>query len=462
MTKGKVLLLMAVMALSLLVLILIRGGIPSHYSYIPLLPFTSILVFVITRAKVGNQQMDVATALIFGMTFMRYCLMPLLMVYGDFNTVMKHHIEVNAPHAILLMMYEEIVVYFAFVLSSMRNKTGTVQIQKPRFGGGALFLLWFLLLYVTTFLVFRPQQMDNYMTIFSLGKEEFTQADRLETFEVGSVMRIFSTLFSFFFNILRIVLPVYILGWMMKKRASADMQVFFVLLFVFFQFLFISATFAESIISALIVILSIGKSSPKVKKKMMRIAPVFVIGIIVLYFSVRYMVSQTLGGGHYDGDTFYAYLSSLTNAYLTGIDNVAASFNLKGEDLNGIWEHFKASMQITIPFNTTIFGKAGESLPTYYNEINNEIGQIPSTLGNCYYYLGPVFAPLFSGLFCYYAVKLNAIASRTSYYWHYIAYTFLSVVCTLALGMYNEVIALGWFGSWGLPLLISAKIMDKK
>lgn len=457
MTKGSLLTLMAILSAVLLVLVIVRD-IPGYYSYIPLLPFASILIFVFTKAKIGQQQIDVASALIFGISFVRYCLIPFLMVYGGYNTIMKIHIEANARSAILLMVYEEIVIYFALVLSSIRNRQSVVQIRNPRYSGRSFTLLLFLLAYVVIFVAIRPQMMDNYMSIFSLNQEEFTHAGRIESLEVGTVMRTFSTLFTFFFNILRIVFPVYLVGWLIRRKTDNTFLVVFVLALVFLQFLFISATFAESIVCSLIVILAIGKSSPEAQRKMLHIAPVFVVGIIVLYFYVRYLVNEVTGGSRYSGDSVYSYLCSLVNAYFTGIDNVAASLNV---ERNMIWEHLTASLQITIPFNTTIFGKAGESLPTLYNAVNQVTGQIPSTVGNCYYYVGPIFSPLFSGFFSYYSVKFNAKASSTSEYWHYIAYLYISIVCALALGMYNEVIALGWIGSWGIPLWLVAKYMDK-
>ena len=246
----------------------------------------------------------------------------------------------------------------------------------------------------------------------------------------------------------------------MKKKTKNNLLILIVLLWVFLEFMFVTATFAESIISSLVIILSIGKSNKSLQRKMMKISLIFVVGIIVFYFYSRFQVTNTRGNvsSAYAGNSIMENMASLINAYFTGIDNVAASFNLPRE--NRI-EYFLASMQVTIPFNTTLFGKAGETLPVLFNKMNLQIGQISSTVGNGYFYLGPLFSPIFSFTFSYLAIKFNSLALNASLYWHYVVYMLAAILFSLGLGMYNEVITIQYFFNWVVPLLIVVRYLNK-
>ncbi|WP_270488394.1 hypothetical protein [Butyricimonas synergistica] len=441
-------------------IVMLATDLPKSYAMLPILPAVSVFVFLLASIKIGNMPIMVATILIFGISFMRYCLHPLLMVYGDFVSIMKYNIAENATSGIFLMVYEEIAIFTAIIISSKKNECVINESFGIKFSYRASLVMNLLLLYLFIAVMLRPQLMDSFMNIFKLSDTEFTVGGRVEEQNVGSILRIVSTLFSFVFNIVRIMLPVYIIGKISKKNIGVNSLICVILGFVFLQFIFVTATFAESIISALVVLLAGSKLNKKIATKMLRIASVFVVGIIVVYFYVRYQVNNETGTRSlYMSDNVFSYLSMLINAYFTGVDNVAAVYNLPG---GSCFEHFVASMQIAIPFNTTIFGKAGETLPVFYNRMNGVFGQIPSTIGNGYYYFGFVLAPIFSYSFAYFAIKFNVMAMNIRQYWHEVVYLFFAILCSLALGMYNEVIVLQHLCCWGVPMLLIAKIIDKK
>lgn len=440
--------------------LIFMNNVPAHYSSLFLLPFCSAVFFFITSLKIGNNNINVAISLIFSITLIRYCLHPLLMAYGHFNTVMKVNIQENAEPAVFLMIYECFAIYMALILSSPKKNLTSSNVYSVSFTKKGWLTLFFLLSYILFALVVRPDLKNLFMSIFQIGENEFTHAGRINEYSVGTFTRIISTLFSFVFLTIRIILPIYVLGWLIKKKKSNFILILCTFLFVLLEFLFVTATFAESIISSLIVILSVGKSDKNLFKSIMKIAPIFVVGIIVFYFYTRYQVSNMAGGNvsKYDGNTTIEYLATLINAYFTGIDNVAAGFNL---ERNERIKYFLSSAQVTIPFNTTIFGRADEILPSYYNRVNSEIGQIPSTIGNGYFYFGTFFAPVFSFLFAYYANKFNNLALQTRSYWFYIVYLLIAVLLSLGLGMYNEVIIGQYLFNWVIPTFFVAKLLSK-
>lgn len=458
--KNKVLLnamaLLAVVITGLLIL----GEIPFYYRLLPVLTGISAFVFLITSILIGNRPVTIGYALIFALSFIRYCVHPLLMLAGDFSSIMKMNISNNTPNGVLLMVYELVSIYVAMIMAARKYKYVSVNVRNIQCTKKSLSVIWILLLFLMVAIIIRPDLKNLFMSIFNIGQDEFTHAARVEEQAVGSLIRIISTLFSFVFMTVRIILPVYMIGWLSKKKFSKFWLVLVALLFVFLEFLFITATFAESIISALVVILAVGKINKSLMDKMMKIAPVFAVSIIVFFFYTRYQLSNTLGSADstYAGINIWQYLSSLFNAYFTGIDNVSATFNMPRDTR---LSHFLASMQVTIPFNTTIFGRAGEILPTLYNQSNNVMGQIPSTIGNGYYYFGFLLAPLFSLIFAFYAIKFDSLAQGTNDFWRYIVYTLITILFSLGLGMYNEVITLSYIFGWAIPILLITSMFDR-
>lgn len=435
------------------------GEIPSYYHLLPILPFVMFVMSLITSIQIGNMKLNIPALLMFSVTLVRYCIIPFLMIIGGQHTVMKINIASNANSAIFLMSYECVAIYIAIIIAFKKEYNRTITFQQVYTATGVSKYVIFMTLYCIVMLVTSPILLDNYMTIFDLNKEEFTHAGRLEEVSVGSIVRVLRTLYSVMFNMVRIMMPVYIIGNCSKRIKSDFTMLFIVFFFVFIQFLMITATFAESIISALVILLAVSKLRKSLGQKIVRFAPYAVIGIIVVYFTVRYQVSQTTNiSSMYSGNNIQEYICATVNAYFTGIDNVAASFNLPKYE---IVQHFMASMQITIPFNTTLFGKAGEGLPTLYNSFNSIKGQIPATIGNGYYYFGPILAPLFSFCFAYFGIKYGIKAVNTPSYWKYICYCFIAIVFALGLGMYNEVIALGWINGWGIPMLLVVFLSEK-
>ena len=122
----------------------------------------------------------------------------------------------------------------------------------------------------------------------------------------------------------------------------------------------------------------------------------FVFEILAFRSKMRkHFVLRIIITGHesqFSGNNLIETLCATFSAYFTGIDNVAAAFNMSTETR---WEHFFDTLQVTIPFNTTIFGKANEIIQTLFNNSNGTIGQIPSTIGDGWYFFGPIFAPFF-------------------------------------------------------------------
>lgn len=434
-------------------------SLPTYYQLMPLLPFVMSVMCVITYKQIGRLGINIVSLIIYSVTLVRYSIIPFLMAVGGHHTIMKLKIIWNAEPAIFLLCYECIIVYIAIIISFKKFYYKTLEKQTVYADNRISKYVILMTLFCIGMIVTSPVLLDNYMTIFDLDKDDFVSAGRLDEAYVGSIVRILRTLYSVVFNIVRIMLPVYLINVCSKRIYSDFMMLVIVSFFVFAQFMMITATFAESIVSALVILLAVSKLRQSLGEKIVRFTPFAVVGIILLYFTVRYQANQaSTSSSMYAGDNLAEYICATVNAYFTGLDNVACSFNMPNED---VLDYFLATMQVTIPFNTTIFGKAGETIQTLYNSSNGTMGQIPPTVGNGYHFFGAFFAPFFSFLFSYFGVKYGIKAVHTSSYWKQICYYFIAIVLALGLGMYNEVIALGWINGWGIPMLFIVWLSER-
>lgn len=461
MTNKQLFKIIAIVSFAVFIIVFFTEGVPNHYSLLTVLPLVySVSAFVLANSLL-NSSVNVATIIIGGLTSVRYVLIPLLMILGNQHTIMKLGIVQNANYGILLMIYECVTITIAIIAAYRKFYTANIEYDfTPYFDKKIFKIIFLLFLFCVFMLATNPMLLNNYMTIFTMNQEEFTMGNRIEQESVGSLMRILQTLYTVVFNIVRVMLPIYIVGYLANKKKSNIFVFCIVMLLVFIEFMMITATFAEAIVSALIILLAVVKINKPLGKLIAKFAPLGVVFIVVGWFIARMQVSEITGHeSQFSGNNLIETLCATFSAYFTGVDNVAAAFNMSTETR---WEHFFDTLQVTIPFNTTIFGKANEIIQTLFNASNGTIGQIPSTIGDGWYFFGPILAPFFSFLFAYNAIKYNIKGLATFSYWRYICYLFISIILSLGLGMYNESITLNWINGWALPILLFVWLSEKK
>jgi oligosaccharide repeat unit polymerase len=259
------------------------------------------------------------------------------------------------------------------------------------------------------------------------------------------------------FQIIRILLPAYIIRSVCKKNASPKLAFAVLIVFCLLQFFFLTSTFAEAIVACLAIILYYLHLFPSKKKKIIMLIGISTIGIMIVYFAVRYFSKNSSIYDKSSGPILY--MAQIISAYFTGPDNVAAIFNV---DKSFGKEAFKAGIIGAIPFNSTLFGDRGNKLQYYYNIYNRAYGQIPPTIGAGYYYFGFILAPIISILF----VKLSLVyydkAQKINKSIKYISEIFCSITFALGTVMYSPSITLAWFFSWGIPMLILTSFTGEK
>ena len=435
--------------------------IPAHYSLLPLLPLSCALGFLM-MSTVRQRSGSVSCILLSMMAFIRYCITPFIMIAGDFESLMKLNITLNANNGILLMAYEAIAIFLAITLYCRRIDKDLYKTAVHKKSKGITFaffdgIMLIMIIFIIAVAFAVPEVMTGFKTIFDMAESDFTMVhySAAQT-QAGTLKRALQTLFSMVFQLIRIMLPLWVIFKMKKNRWADVIICVFAVLFSAIQFVFITSTFAESIISAFVILMMTAYLCPKSKKSMTISVIVMLVTIVSSFFIVRYSVRSSNSLYTVSG---MKYVSSIVTAYLGGVDNVAAIFNLT--DANK-WESLFFNFYSAIPFNTTLFGLEGEKLQVFYNAANSSYGQIEPSIASGYYYFGPVFAPVFSVLVTIFSLKFDAIADETESFWKKTAYKFCMLIFSLGISMYDVSIVLRWFTNWGIPLILLSLFSRKK
>ncbi len=428
----------------------------DDYQSIGAIPFVFFVCTVVFANVYTALSKNIGVLCLHSVMFVRLVVSPVLMTLSGYDSIFRGISTADVNYAVTLMCYECVLVYLVLSYMTTRSKHKTfdqeytLKIQKPN----SLFriVVWVMLLYCVAVWLLIPTVRDLYKTVLEFGESEFTSADyNQNTEKVGSLARSMQTLFKLFFDIVRIVVPMYLIIWFKRRGFAPKIAIIAGVLFACLQLFFISSTTARAVICAFLIIYFISRLYPQYSKKIMNTAIISAVFVIVVYFAIRFTV-----GSRY-GDNPIEYLSKIITAYFGGVDNVAVGNHIpEGHEASTLF----ASIYSSIPFNSTLFGLKVENLQSIYNTANGSYGQIPPMIVEGAYYFGELFAPIMSCICAAAAYHFGERYARTSSAWHLVSNLFLAIICSISIVMYNEEILLVWLLEWLVPMKILSKLAD--
>ena len=441
--------------------LLVKDLIVAGFSGVSLL-LSAISLVVKSIEKYNGNLLNIVwiVCIIDALYFVRLSILPFLYSFNcDIQLFEgKEYVSSYINKSCILMLFEFLAIQITIYLHSHRKNNDKIKVKYINIKENiSKFLIIGLSAYIIIVYCFMPQYAESFKTILNLSDADFTIAGDSIVYQIGTIGRIIKTLFSMSFQIIRILLPAYIIRSVCKKNASPKLAFAVLIVFCLLQFFFLTSTFAEAIVACLAIILYYLHLFPSKKKKIIMLIGISTIGIMIVYFAVRYFSKNSSIYDKSSGPILY--MAQIISAYFTGPDNVAAIFNV---DKSFGKEAFKAGIIGAIPFNSTLFGDRGNKLQYYYNIYNRAYGQIPPTIGAGYYYFGFILAPIISILF----VKLSLVyydkAQKINKSIKYISEIFCSITFALGTVMYSPSITLAWFFSWGIPMLILTSFTGEK
>ncbi len=442
--------------------------------------FLPVAFFVINSMFFANyvrKDVYLTKLLVFALYFVRLSVLPLLYFLSGEVRLYEGYASVTSGsmnNAFYLMVYEYFVVQAVFFLheraklhqieKNTRRKTRSKFLMKKNISKKVLsrkkkynffpIVLLCMTGFVVAVYIFLPEVQASFKTLLMLDEVDFTSSGYSASInQVGTMRRIIATLFSVAFDIIRILLPAHFL---VRAKEKGKAGIFILFASVIMQFAFITSTFAQSIVAALTIVLLFGYLYPQKKKFLILMIGITTIGVITLYFLVRYTVGSSM---YAKNANLISYIAKTVSAYFTGIENVAGCFVVKkGHE----FETVIADVIGTIPFNSTIFrGFQGDKFQTYFNGANHSYGQIPPAIGSGYYQFGWLFSPIYVVLMLKLSMYYYDRAQKDKNPLKYAVNIFCCIVFALGLVMYNESIAFSWYFGWGIFMFFALKFTNK-
>lgn len=432
---------------------------PSYYQILPLLPLTFGLVNMIFVMLYNKIFENLGLLLVIGLYYLRFVLVPLIMLIGDYTTLIKFNISDNINKALIIMIYELIVVYLVLYWANkkevysrkkslIKNKKGN-SVKRVRIFGFIIVSMVLLDLFVFLLIPDSRKLYSDILTTMNKTSADIVSIDSLV--ERGSLKRALLTLYSMTMEILRVFIPAYFIIKLRKKFGETLIGIIFSIPFILFQFLLVSNTHARSFLVAVVLMLLLAKLYPSWATKIYKGSIALGFILVVSYF----MYKSTLPVVSYSGaTTSLERASEMANAYFSGPDNIAAIFNVKPEERVNVLIYTLIS---SIPFNGTIFGISGLNYSSIYNIYNQSLFQIGPLIGESYFFFGAVFSPLLSAIVSSLAVRYGKKVNTEKNLWKYLSYIYFILILSSSLVLYSGTILLKTFGSLILPMLIISK-----
>lgn len=428
-SKRIIFLVMEVIAAIIFFYLLNNRELISSYKHIYLLP----LSFLISNMLFGHQISRGSFAnklpvyIIIALIFLRNVITPYVMLKDSFVSSLGIPSYGSANHGIMLITYETVVVFFFLYMKPMIkiNKIvllGRIRIKQQEGTFKLLFIGSIVISMLALILVkeFRTQ----YYSIFT--RDITHLVSQKANYRSGSLMRILATGGEMLISALRLVLP----SVLMYKLAYKDTlpRLFFCFFIIFMQCMFMNDSNAYILMLMMSQLFYSYFLFPNYRK--------FIIGCVIVvgvaFLALLYM-------NRFAMDHYGASWSLLLQSYIPSVANTAGVFEL-GSSYN-IGQIF-VDVFDAIPFKNFIFGDIGnvQSIARIWNSVNGTRGQIISTIGQSYYYVGNILSPILTCLIINFSINIYKKIKSTDNALMLAIYIYLGIYGAATPFVYNGLI----------------------
>ena len=379
------------------VILVLDADKPEYYRWLFVLPLLYAVLALAFRSLFREMPGNLGVTFVLGLSFVRCVISPLCMSLGDYAVTITKNIARNTPYAIALVAYELAAVFLALYIKQRRDaKKAAGRSAGPGSGAGRgdrtyAVLLGAVLAVLALCIFISPSLLRGYRSIFQAGDVKFT------TFEDAYLVRRFGKTFvgklsmvvgQYLSRYAIIAVPAFLMTLLSRKKTLLSRIAALVL--CAFPLFFIGGTIARSLIY-LICLLMMYNYAFFEKTANRNI-------LLVICLAAAAVVGWWLFRG--DESSRMADASQRFSAYFSGVNVVSGSFNLPYE-----WS-YRARYLINdfigaLPFSTTIFHIDYITVQKFFNNWNAVTGQIPTTIGMSYFYLGFLAAPVYSVAFAW-------------------------------------------------------------
>ena len=462
-TKAKSLilgLLLFICGFIVCITLLFDSNSPTHYIFLPFMPLVFAVCCILFSDILCYVPQNLGVTILLVLLFIRTVLTPFVMFMGSYKSVVYLNVESNTTPAIFLIIWETISVFLAvfLYLKKKGTKTGETKLVEDISNHKSLKKYFIFVLIAFSVLlvcdIIAPEMMSSYRNIFDIGNEHFT------SFEDSDIVKKYGTTFLKKFAIvlgryiaraLILLIPACIIVFLSYKKKPIYKLLGFCVCFA--PMFFIAGGIARSLIYIVCLLLLYTNCSNVGMPSFKQLLPLGLGGVFVIWWWLF----------RDDPGSVWSFMSARLNAYFSGVNIVSGGFNLPSA-LEYRIRYFLNDFTGTIPFGGTIFGISYAPVQSFFNLANGTSGQIPPAISMGNYYLGPIFAPIYSVVFALLAVN-SGIQLRNNKNMHPMKYIRLLVsVFQFSMGvvMYNIEITMTAVFSLILPMYIIERLSYKK
>lgn len=315
--------------LSIVVTILSFSYTNSSYSLMILLPMSLFIFLCFSKSIFNTYKKSLVFYLIIFQIFIRYLVLPVSYLFdNDFRGVNSS----CGNYAILLMCFELFVIFSFFLFSNYYSR----RLNKVEAKGVVLYPTSTITLGLIIFLflcVWKVGYFDRLNLVWNVG--EFAE----RKYDIADV----SAIYAFLFNIAKVMLVMYLISILFKSRIHEFVKVFFLILLLFFNSVFIvGASRFSMILPSIPLFYLIFTLFSKHRRILMSFFSIILILGIVLSTISKFSKNSEIND--------YSLLSSNSlNAYFSGMGNVAVGIeSYISKETNGFY-YFINDVKQNIP-----------------------------------------------------------------------------------------------------------------
>lgn len=425
----------------------------SLYSNLYILPLSFMIMCIAFWKLFSYTINNLIYIIVIGGYFCRNVVAIFFLGISDFSSYIEVKSAYSINHAIFLMVFETLCVFL--YLNYIRKKDVYISENDKKFvlpeKLASYYILAFVLIiiFMLSMWYYEPTIQKNYVSLFSSGASIFSSKAINAEVSHGTLSRIVLTLFLFMFAIIRVIVPIFVLGFIKRRIKGNFIRVLLSLLVISLQLFFTTSETMETVMIILIQFLVLTKLySDK------RVNLIYLMIVVVAALFIYIVNGKTISSAPKIDN-----ISNLLQAYFPGVTNMAGIFNIdKYDKANCILSDFYTM----IPFRKTLFSEFSElKTVEVFTKANRIPGHIIPFMGEMYLYVS-YFAPIIIVLQVAIANKFYNIARKTDGLLQYTVYMYTACYFAMSVSMYHITIIGATFLSTCLPMIIICRILKNQ
>lgn len=431
------------------------------YENIGILPISFIVISVLCSNVYSLYGKSLTVTLITSVMFLKNVLMPFFIVLGNCTLRSGVNIYDTINYAYFLEIYECLAVLFVlrFYVNHFKlkyNENITINCCITSNGMRLYKKVLFVILIIFILIIITYPQLLLYFTYGLDGDQEsIIEQNNLSMAIERSMPRILFYVYVLFYDLLRWIIPLYVIFKLYLKNRNINISIFISLLIVGISAYFGTNTKALSVFIAISLSFLLIRLYPQKRNNVISI-----LILLVSFFGIVSLFVKSFGNTG-SQSTLYNDIASTLQAYFSGPENVAIA-SLIQEPIS--FELILGDTFGHIPFVKYFF----LDMPTSNNHFNyvfwnsrDIITQIIPVISQGERYFSMIFAPIFTILI----VKIALYYEKKIYQsndLYCLAIGYMGCTCfSMALTMYNASQCFSLYFSYLFPTIVLFKICRK-